>query len=174
MMLVAIAWAPQITNFPTLWQYLQSAVSYLTPSIVAVFILGIFWSRTNAISSVVTIIAGLSVGVVGFIMNEVVGVFQIQFLYAAAILFAFACVLMVVISLLTPPPPRGEDRRSRLEPQRVAGRVPGARREALVLELSLLVPNPAGGYGRYRSNFLVEARAPPSDGWRFFGEEQRV
>ena len=35
LLIVAIIWAPQITNFPTLWGYLQAAVSYLTPSIVA-------------------------------------------------------------------------------------------------------------------------------------------
>lgn len=109
LLIVAITWAPQITNFQTLWGYLQAAVSYLTPSIVAVFILGIFWRRTTSLSSVVTIVVGISVGVVGFIMNEVIGVFQIHFLYAAAILFAFSCLLMVVISLLTSPEPEEEN-----------------------------------------------------------------
>ncbi len=102
---VAVIWAPQITNFPTLWGYLQAAVSYLTPSIVATFILGIFWRRSNALGSFVAIMVGLPVGVIGFILNEVIGVFQLQFLYAATILFFFACLLMVVVSLLTSPPP---------------------------------------------------------------------
>jgi solute:Na+ symporter, SSS family len=105
LMIIAVTWAPQITNFPTLWEYFQSAVSYLTPSIVAVFVMGIFWRRVNGTAAFATIVVGLSLGVVGFILNEVIGVFEIQFLYAAAILFAFACVLMVAISLLTSPPP---------------------------------------------------------------------
>lgn len=103
LLIVAVVWAPQITNFETLWGYLQAAVSYLTPSIVAVFMLGIFWRRVNGFGSFVTILVGLSIGVVGFILNEVVGVFQIHFLYAAAILFVLACALMVVLSLLTAP-----------------------------------------------------------------------
>ena len=109
LLIVAITWAPQITNFPTLWGYLQAAVSYLTPSIVAVFILGIFWRGMTSLSSVVTIAVGLSLGIVGFILNEVVGVFQLHFLYAAAILFAFACGLIVVVSLLSSPQPEEEN-----------------------------------------------------------------
>lgn len=105
LLLVAVTWAPQITNFSTLWQYLQAAVSYLTPSIVAAFILGIFWRRSNALGSFVAITVGIPVGVAGFIANEVIGAFQIQFLYAAAALFLFSCLLMTVVSLLTSPPP---------------------------------------------------------------------
>jgi len=105
LLVVAVIWAPQITNFPTLWQYLQAAVSYLTPSIVAAFVLGLFWRRSNALGSFVTISVGLPVGVAGFIMNEVAGVFQLQFLYAAAGLFLLGCLLMVVVSLATAPPP---------------------------------------------------------------------
>ncbi len=105
LLIVAVTWAPQITNFQTLWGYLQAAVSYLTPSIVAAFVLGIFWRRSNALGSFVAITVGIPVGIVGFIMNEVYGVFQIQFLYAAAILFLLACLLMIVVSLLSSPPP---------------------------------------------------------------------
>ena len=105
LLVVAVTWAPQITNFQTLWQYLQAAVSYLTPSIVAAFILGIFWRRTNGLGSFVTITVGIPIGIVGFILNEVLGIFQIQFLYAAAILFVFSCLLMTVVSLLASPPP---------------------------------------------------------------------
>lgn len=103
LLLIAITWAPQITNFTTLWGYLQAAVSYLTPSIVAVFVLGIFWRGTTSTSSFVTIVVGITIGVIGFTMNEVAEVFQIHFLYAAAILFAFSCILMVAVSFLTSP-----------------------------------------------------------------------
>lgn len=107
LMLVAITWAPQITNFPTLWAYFQSAVSFLTPSLVAVFVMGVFWRRSNATASIVTIVIGLSLGVVGFIVTQVpqTQLFQIQFLYAAAILFTLACGVMAAVSLATAPPP---------------------------------------------------------------------
>ena len=73
------------------------------------FILGIFWRRVNSLSSFITILVGLTVGIVGFIMNEVAEVFEIHFLYAAAILFAFACGLMVIVSLLSSPQPEEEN-----------------------------------------------------------------
>ena len=47
-MLAAAAWAPQIVKFPTLWQYLQSALSHIVPPIAALFFMGVFWRRANA------------------------------------------------------------------------------------------------------------------------------
>lgn len=107
---VAVVWAPQISNFETLWAYFQSAVSFLTPSLVAVFIVGLFWRRANAAASITTIVAGLSLGVVGFVFTQVPStrVFEVQFLYAAGVLFALACALMVAVSLATSPPPEGK------------------------------------------------------------------
>lgn len=104
LMIVAVILAPQITNFPTLWQYLQAAVSYLNPPIVAVFALGVFWSRANRHGAFFTLIVGIPVSIAGFIMNEVYGVFTFSFLYAALILFVFSCLLLVVVSLATAPP----------------------------------------------------------------------
>ncbi|MGF1473844.1 MAG: sodium:solute symporter [Rubrobacteraceae bacterium] len=105
-MIVAIVWAPQITNFPTLWQYLQSVLAYVTPPIVAVFLLGIFWGRVNQYGAITTLAVGIPLGVVGFVLNEILGVFAIQFLYAAGISFATSLVLLTVVSLLSAPPPR--------------------------------------------------------------------
>ena len=99
LLVVAMIWAPQIVRFPTLWGYLQAAVSYLTPSIVAVFVLGVFWRRASNLAAFVTIVAGLLIGTIGFVANEVMGVFEIHFLYAAAFLFLASCLLMVAISL---------------------------------------------------------------------------
>jgi SSS family solute:Na+ symporter len=47
-MITAAAWAPQIDKFPTLWQYLRSALSHIVPPIVALFFIGVFWKRANA------------------------------------------------------------------------------------------------------------------------------
>ena len=104
LMVIAVIWAPQITNFPTLWQYLQAAVSYVNPPIVAVFLLGVFWTRANRHGAFITIVVGVPVGITGFIMNEVYGVFTFSFLYAALILFVFSCLLLMAVSLATSPP----------------------------------------------------------------------
>jgi SSS family solute:Na+ symporter len=101
--LIAVIWSPQIQNFPSLWQYLQSILSYVTPPVVAVFLLGIFWKRANANAAFVTFVAGVGLGLVFFILNEVMGVFAIHFLYAAGVSFVLSAALIVVISLVTPP-----------------------------------------------------------------------
>jgi len=43
----------------TLWQYLQSALSYIVPPIVALFFIGVFWKRANAHGEMAGIIAGI-------------------------------------------------------------------------------------------------------------------
>jgi solute:Na+ symporter, SSS family len=103
---VAVLWAPQILRFGTLYSYLQSLLSYVTPPIVAVFILGVLWRRATKQAAFVTLATLLPLGAVGFIFVQVWRLVNIQFLYAAGISFASGLIMMTVISLLTPPPPR--------------------------------------------------------------------
>jgi SSS family solute:Na+ symporter len=102
---VAVLWSPQIAQFPSLWQYLQSVLSYITPPVVAVFLTGIFWRRATPTAAFVTLLAGVLGGVVGFIANEIVGVFDIQFLYAAGLQFLIAITTIIAVSRVTEPAP---------------------------------------------------------------------
>lgn len=101
--LIAVIWSPQIQNFPSLWQYLQSILSYVTPPIVAIFLAGIFWSRASANAAFITFVGGVGLGIVFFVLNEVLATFSIHFLYAAGVSFALSCAAMVLISLIGPP-----------------------------------------------------------------------
>jgi SSS family solute:Na+ symporter len=103
-MVVSVAWAPQIENFPSLWQYLQSVLSYAVPPIVAVFLVGIFWRRANGLGAFVTLAVGVPVGLLFFWLNEIRETFELQFLYASGISFAASIVILVVVSLLSPAP----------------------------------------------------------------------
>jgi SSS family solute:Na+ symporter len=109
-MMAAAAWAPQIDKFPTLWQYLQSALSYIVPPIVALFVIGVFWKRANADGA----LAGIVIGIVsaafflGFSGREWMP--AIHFLYVAAIIFGLSCLAVFAVSLLTPPPPENKVR----------------------------------------------------------------
>lgn len=105
-LLVAIIWAPQIDRFETLWGYLQSCLSYTTPPIVATFVGGIFWSRANRHGAFATLLLGVGLGVVFFILNEIIGVFEIQFLYAAGLSLVGSVLILVLVSLATEPPPK--------------------------------------------------------------------
>lgn len=104
-MIAAAAWAPQIDKFPTLWQYLQSALSYIVPPIAALFFLGVFWKRANADGALAGIVMGIisAAFFLSFSGSELLP--TIHFLYVAAIIFGMSCLAVFVVSLLTPPPP---------------------------------------------------------------------
>ena len=107
-MIMAVLWAPQIQRFSSLWAYLQSLLSYVTPPIVAVFLLGIFWKRANRHGALTTLTLGFGLGLLWFVLNEVADLFSIQFLYAAGISFLASVLLHVLVSLLTAPEPDGK------------------------------------------------------------------
>jgi SSS family solute:Na+ symporter len=108
---VAIIWAPTIAQFDTLYGYLQSVLSYLTPPVVATFLLGIMWKRVNANAAFFTLIILIPLGVIMFVLNEIIGVFTIQFLYVAGISFVGSLLMLTVISLLgyRPDPEKTEE-----------------------------------------------------------------
>ncbi len=107
-MVLSAAWAPQISRFPTLWQYLQSVLSYITPPVVAVFLFGMLWRRATPPAAAVTLAVGLPIGLLGWVVNEIAEVLSIQYLYASGVIFTVSCALMVGVSLVTRP--AGEER----------------------------------------------------------------
>jgi SSS family solute:Na+ symporter len=103
-MVFAVLWTPQIARFPTLWQYLQSILSYLVPPVVAVFACGLLWRRANAAGALAGLLGGVPLGVVGWALVELAGAFELQYLYAAVAMFAVGLALVVGVSLVTPAP----------------------------------------------------------------------
>ena len=104
-MLAAAAWAPQIDKFSTLWQYLQSALSYIVPPIVALFCVGLFWKRANAHGALAGIVAGILSAAFFLISSNAKWMPAIHFLYVATIIFGLSCLAVVAVSLLTTAPP---------------------------------------------------------------------
>jgi len=102
-MVLSAAWAPQIVRFPTLWQYLQSVLSYVTPPAVAVFLLGMLWRRATPAAAAATFAVTLPAAIAGWAAVEVAGIWSLQYLYASGIVFGVSALLMVVVSLVTRP-----------------------------------------------------------------------
>ncbi|MDT8449350.1 MAG: sodium:solute symporter [Wenzhouxiangellaceae bacterium] len=107
-MLLAVAWAPQIENFASLFRYLQTVLAYAVPPIVALFIVGFFWRGATANAAFGTLLIGAAAGAVLMVCNEVFEIINIHFLYVAPILFVLAVASLVVLSLLERAPPAGE------------------------------------------------------------------
>ncbi|MGD2272355.1 MAG: sodium:solute symporter [Desulfobacterales bacterium] len=98
-MVAAAAWAPQIDKFPTLWVYLQSALSYIVPPIVALFFMGVFWKRANGHGALAGVVTGVFTAAIFLIITP-----AIHFLYMAAIIFGMSCLAILGVSLMTPAP----------------------------------------------------------------------
>jgi solute:Na+ symporter, SSS family len=96
--MVAIAWAPQLQLFPSLWQYLQAVLSYAVPPIVAVFLAGMFWRGANADGAAAAMRWGSVAGLAFFLVNVVFGWTDLHFLYVAPILTALDLALIIGVS----------------------------------------------------------------------------
>lgn len=103
-MLIAIAWAPMIENFSSLFKYLQTILAYTVPPVVAMFLFGAFWSRINAHGAFAALVVGLIGGVGLFIINVVVNITDIHFLYIVPILTLLSSIPLVIVSLMTEAP----------------------------------------------------------------------
>jgi SSS family solute:Na+ symporter len=111
LMLFAAAWAPTIRYFPGLWSYIQSVLSYLVPPVVAVFLLGIFWPRTNGNGAFATLIGGHALSLVVFTLSQM-GVIDLHFTIIAGILTALCLGILVATTLLlgeAPAPEKVDD-----------------------------------------------------------------
>lgn len=100
-----------------LYKYLQSVQGYLAPPITAVFLLGLFWKRINSHGAVAGLALGFVIGMIkltleacagaGYLDNipwlHAIGTFN--FLYASGVLLLISVVIIIGVSLLSPPPP---------------------------------------------------------------------
>jgi SSS family solute:Na+ symporter len=100
--LVAVAWAPQLHLFPSLWQYLQAVLAYAVPPVVAVFLVGMFWRGANADGAAATLMAGSICGFLLFLGNAVLGWTHWHFLYAAPLLTLLDVAILVAVSVHRP------------------------------------------------------------------------
>ena len=104
-LVLGMLWAPQIGRFPSLWEYLQSVLAYVTPPVAACFLFGALWPRATTAGALAALGVGLATA-----LALLVSPVDVHFLYAAAIVFAASALAMVAASLATaPPPPEARD-----------------------------------------------------------------
>jgi SSS family solute:Na+ symporter len=100
---IAALWAPQIGKFGSLLKYYQEMLSYISPPIVAAFLLGIFTKRVNGKGVFTGLIAGLFIAVIMlFFRHEIFG--NIHFLLVVPFLLGASLLIMYLVSLLSSAP----------------------------------------------------------------------
>ncbi len=107
-MLITVAWAPQIATFESLMNYMQSVLALISPPVVAIFLLGLFWKRANADGAFAALVVGLGMALFS-VFSQVYGWSPawngVHFLVKAPILLAICLAVQTIVSLATPPPP---------------------------------------------------------------------
>ncbi|XP_014676596.1 PREDICTED: sodium/glucose cotransporter 4-like [Priapulus caudatus] len=116
LVVVSVLWIPviQANTGSQLFDYIQSVTSYLSPPVCSVYVLAIFWSRTNEKGAFTGLMLGLLLGGTYFIITFVYGVpecgepdtrpsfiTKLHYLYVGLILFGISILTTVVVSLLT-------------------------------------------------------------------------
>ncbi len=96
---LGVLWAPQISRFPSLWQYLQTILAYVTPPITACFLFGALWPRATTAGALAALTTGLVLAV-GLAVASV----DLHFLYVAALVFLGSALALIAASLASPPP----------------------------------------------------------------------
>ncbi|MEO9477373.1 MAG: sodium:solute symporter [Cyclobacteriaceae bacterium] len=93
-MIIATAWAPQITHFDKLWDYLQQALSWFCPPIIALFIVGLLWKKANTTGAISAIIFGSAITI--FSIATQGAPWKPHFLYMATIHTALSALAMII------------------------------------------------------------------------------
>ena len=96
--IIAALWAPQIGRFGSLLKYYQEMLSYISPPIVAAFLLGIFSKRVNGNGVFVGLISGLAIAVLMlFFKSHIFG--DLHFLLIVPFILAISVLIMYLTSL---------------------------------------------------------------------------
>jgi len=111
-MILAILWSTQGARFSSIFAAINIIASDLAPPITTVFLFGVFWKRGTKQASIATLLGGLCMGIVAFLVDlPVIGNMRllsdrlgISFLMQAWWMFCICSVIFVVVSLMTPAP----------------------------------------------------------------------
>lgn len=96
-MAIAILTAPQLKRFDQAFQFIQDFTGLISPGVMAIFLLGMFWKRASGFSALVAALCTLPLGLA---FNEWMP--GIPFLHRMGYVFLLLIAIMVVISLINP------------------------------------------------------------------------
>ena len=117
LVVVGLVWIPFIGVISNqLFIYLQAVQAYISPPIAVVFLLGVSWRRLNGKGALASLIGGFIIGALRFATETavksgwiswqpLVRFAGINFLHFAILLAVICAVIMVLVSLVTAPPP---------------------------------------------------------------------
>jgi solute:Na+ symporter, SSS family len=102
---IAALIAPALKNLDQAYQFIQEYVGFISPGVLAIFLLGFFWKRTTAAAALTGSLLTIPIStILKFLPNWTNGFFpDYPFLDRMTITFGIIVVMMVGISLSRPP-----------------------------------------------------------------------
>ncbi len=142
--ILAIVASPLFGHYTTIFEGINKLISYVAPPITTVFLLGVFWKRASGKSAFVTLVLGMLLGFVTFLLywNNI---YRRDFMLIAFLLLVLCVMIMVVTTFLFPEPLKPEARllvwENWREPLRgeTGGRSLGNYRAVTVIVLAIFV-----------------------------------
>jgi SSS family solute:Na+ symporter len=109
-MLIASLIAPALSTLDQAYQFIQEYVGFISPGVLAIFLLGIFWKRTNSAAALSAALLTIPLSIIlKFLPVWTRGAFpDYPFLDRMSIVFIFLVVLMIVMSLADPKTKKAE------------------------------------------------------------------
>ncbi len=103
-MILAIFWSPLIAHYDSIYQGVNTLISYIAPPITAVFLWGVFWRRASSKAALATFFFGSFLGLVVFLLDwyKVQTGWDVPPLMSAFYLFVVCSAVLIVVSLLIP------------------------------------------------------------------------
>jgi len=107
--LLAIICSPLFGHYTTIFEGINKLISYIAPPITAVFVLGVFWKRASGKAAFITLLAGMGLGLIAFVLdwNDL---YRGDFMLIAFFLLVACVLVMTVTSFLFPEPLKDEAR----------------------------------------------------------------
>lgn len=97
-LIVAMFMAPQLDNVPQVFQYIQEYTGMVSPGILAVFLMGLFWKKTTAKGAIYGVLASIVIAI--FLKTPAV---QLPFLDQMFYTLISTIVIIAGVSLTTNP-----------------------------------------------------------------------
>lgn len=103
-MLIAAVVTPALKSLDQAYQFIQEYVGFISPGVLAIFLLGLFWKRTTAPAAMAGALLTIPISaILKFLPFWTNGVFpDYPFLDRMSITFSFIVLIMILMSILKP------------------------------------------------------------------------
>lgn len=95
---------PLLGGFSQAFQFIQDFTGFFTPSIVVIFILGLFWKRASEAGALTAAVGGVALSGLLWQLDRM-DLFTLPFMNRVGLVFVAALIAAVVVSLLVPAKP---------------------------------------------------------------------